>query len=73
MIVVADTSVILNLCRVQHELLLQQLYHRVLIQARRRQIIPEISPVLKRLETEAGFGIAPNMRARVLAIANEQT
>ena len=161
MIVVADTSVILNLCRVQHELLLQQLYRRVLIpaqvaaefarlstaqprfmglvlpvwvetlpaprflppeviqanldlgesaaialclslkadallideslgrqvaaqlgmrtigilgvliQARRRQIIPEILPVLKRLETEAGFWIAPNMRARVLAIANE--
>lgn len=31
MIVVADTSVILNLCRVQQERLLQQLYHRVLI------------------------------------------
>jgi predicted nucleic acid-binding protein len=31
MIVVADTSVILNLCRVQHELLLQQLFKRVLI------------------------------------------
>jgi uncharacterized protein len=34
MIVVADTSVILNLCRVQHEHLLQQLFHRVLIPAR---------------------------------------
>ena len=31
MIVVADTSVILNLCRVQHEHLLQQLFKRVLI------------------------------------------
>lgn len=31
MIVVADTSVILNLCRVQHEHLLQALYQRVLI------------------------------------------
>lgn len=31
MIVVADTSVILNLCRVQHEHLLQQLFQRVLI------------------------------------------
>ncbi|HZF00963.1 MAG TPA: DUF3368 domain-containing protein [Methylomirabilota bacterium] len=31
MIVVADTSVILNLCRIQHEHLLQQLFHRVLI------------------------------------------
>jgi len=31
MIVVADTSVILNLCRVQHEQLLQQLFQKVLI------------------------------------------
>ena len=31
MIVVADTSVILNLCRVQHEHLLQQIFKRVLI------------------------------------------
>ena len=31
MIVVADTSVILNLCRVQHERLLQQTFKRVLI------------------------------------------
>jgi predicted nucleic acid-binding protein len=31
MIVVADTSVILNLCRIQHEHLLQQLFNRVLI------------------------------------------
>jgi uncharacterized protein len=34
MIVVADTSVILNLCRVQQDRLLQQLYHRVLIPSR---------------------------------------
>jgi uncharacterized protein len=34
MIVVADTSVILNLCRVQHERLLQQLYQRVMIPSR---------------------------------------
>lgn len=31
MIVVADTSVILNLCRVQHEQLLRDLFSRVLI------------------------------------------
>jgi predicted nucleic acid-binding protein len=31
MIVVADTSVILNLCRIQHEYLLQQLFQRVMI------------------------------------------
>jgi predicted nucleic acid-binding protein len=31
MIVVADTSVILNLCRIQHQHLLQQLFRRVFI------------------------------------------
>ena len=31
MIVVADTSVVLNLCRIGHESLLQRLYRRVLI------------------------------------------
>jgi len=31
MIVVADTSVVLNLCRIQHEHLLQKLFQRVLI------------------------------------------
>jgi predicted nucleic acid-binding protein len=31
MIVVADTSVILNLCRIEHEFLLRRLYQRVLI------------------------------------------
>jgi predicted nucleic acid-binding protein len=31
MIVVADTSVILNLCKIQHEHLLQKLFQRVLI------------------------------------------
>src|SRR4051812_47691253 len=34
MIVVADTSVILNLCRVQHEHLLKELFQRVLIPSR---------------------------------------
>ena len=34
MIVAADTSVILNLCPVQHERLLQQLFKRVLIPAK---------------------------------------
>jgi predicted nucleic acid-binding protein len=161
MIVVADTLVILNLCRVQHERLLQQLFKRVLIpapvagefarlsktqprfsglalpdwieilpapksfppevvqahldlgesaaialclkqkadallideslgrevaarlgvrtigilgilvEARRRQFIPDVKTMLQRLETEAGFWIAPGLRDRMLALANE--
>ena len=162
MIVVADTSVILNLCRIQHEHLLQQLFKRVLIpaqvagefarlsqvqsrfsglalpnwiemvstpqpfppevaqahldagesaaialclnqkadallideslgrevaarlgvrtigilgvliEARRRRLIPDVNTILQRLETEAGFWIAPGLRDRVLALANEK-
>ena len=161
MIVVADTSVILNLCRVQHERLLQQLFRQVvipaqvadefsrlskaqprfsgvtlpgwieilsapqsfppmvtqarldlgesaaialclsrkadallidealgrevaaklgvrtigilgvLIEARRRKFVPDVKPVLERLETEAGFWIAPGLRIRVLQLAGE--
>ena len=161
MIVVADTSVILNLCRVQYERLLQQLFARVLvppevagefvrlsgtqvrfsglalpdwieilpapqqfppevveahldagesaalalcleqradallideslgravaarlgvrtigilgilIEARRRRLISEVKAVLQRLETEAGFWVAPGLRERVLAQVNE--
>lgn len=161
MIVVADTSVILNLCRIRHERLLQQLFQRVLIpaqvaeefvrlskaqprfsglalpdwmeilpsppslppevvrahldlgesaaialclsehadallideslgrevaaklgvrtigilgilvEARRRQLIPNIKTLLQRLEAEAGFWIAPGLLARVLALVNE--
>ena len=50
MIVVADTSVILNLCRVQ--------------------CIPGVKTILQRLETEAGFWIAPGLRKRVRALAD---
>jgi uncharacterized protein len=161
MIVVADTSVILNLCRVQHERLLQQLFKRVLIpaqvagefarlsdaqprftglalpewieilpapeplprevveanldagesaaialcltqkadallideslgrlvaaqlglrtigilgvlvEARRRRVVPSVKAVLERLENEAGFWIAPSLRSRVLELAGE--
>ena len=161
MIVIADTSVILNLCRVQHERLLQQIFKRVLIpaqvadefmrlskvqqrfsglalpdwieilsspqsfppevvqahldlgesaaialcldqkadallideslgrevaaklgvrtigilgiliEARRRKFIPDVKTILERLETKAGFWIAPGLRNRVLQLAGE--
>jgi hypothetical protein len=44
MIVVADTSVILNLCRIQHEHLLQQLFKRVLIPA---EVADEFARLIK--------------------------
>lgn len=161
MIVVADTSVILNLCRVQHEHLLQRLFQRVLIpsqvasefvrlagtkgrftglnlpawinvlsdpksmpakliqanldagesaaialclsekadvllidetlgrrvaeelglrtigilgvliQSRQRQLIPSLKVLLDQLEEEAGFWVAPNLRAKVLQAVGE--
>ena len=43
----------------------------VLIAARRRQLIPSVAAVLGRLEDEAGFWIAPELRARVLQLADE--
>jgi hypothetical protein len=44
----------------------------VLIEARRRQFIPDMKTLLQRLETEAGFWIAPSLRNRVLALAGEK-
>ena len=43
----------------------------VLIEARRRQLIPKVAAVLNRLEKEAGFWIAPGLRKRVLQLASE--
>ena len=48
MIVVTDTSVILNLCRVQHEHLLQQLFQRVLIPAEVADEFARLAKVQKR-------------------------
>src|ERR1017187_2501903 len=48
MIVVADTSVILNLCRVQHEHLLQQLFQRVLIPAEVADEFARLTKIQKR-------------------------
>jgi hypothetical protein len=48
MIVVADTSVILNLCRVQHEHLLQRLFKRVLIPAEVADEFARLTKIQKR-------------------------
>jgi predicted nucleic acid-binding protein len=48
MIVVADTSVILNLCRVQHEHLLQRLFKRVLIPAEVADEFTRLTKIQKR-------------------------
>jgi predicted nucleic acid-binding protein len=48
MIVVADTSVILNLCRVQHEHLLPQLFKRVLIPAEVADEFARLTKIQKR-------------------------
>ena len=48
MIVVADTSVILNLCRVQQERLLQRLFKRVLIPAQVADEFERLSKVQQR-------------------------
>ena len=43
----------------------------VLIEAKRRGVISAICPILDRLVTEAGFRLAPVLRAAVLREANE--
>ncbi len=43
----------------------------ILLQARARGVIPNIAPVLDRLEQEAGFWIAPSLRSHVLQLAGE--
>jgi hypothetical protein len=43
----------------------------VLIQARRRELIPGLKILLDRLETEAGFWVSPGLRGRVLQAVGE--
>jgi predicted nucleic acid-binding protein len=43
----------------------------ILIGARRQQFIPDVKTILERLETEAGFWIAPGLRIQVLKLAGE--
>jgi predicted nucleic acid-binding protein len=43
----------------------------VLIESRRKQLIPRVKTVLDSLEIEAGFWIAPHLRNRVLQLAGE--
>ena len=43
----------------------------ILLDAHAHGRIPKVAPVLDRLEQEAGFWIAPALRARVLQLANE--
>lgn len=45
----------------------------VLIQSHRRKLIPSLTAILERLEKEAGFWIAPALRARVVKLANEDS
>lgn len=43
----------------------------VLLEGRRRGLIPSLKAVLERLETEAGFWVARSLRQRVLRLAEE--
>ena len=62
-LVVSDTSVLLNLCRVSAEGLLPELFRGVWI--------PAVRPVLARLREEAGFWLHPGFEAEVLRLAGE--
>ncbi len=43
----------------------------ILIEARRRNFIPDVKTILGQLETEAGFWIAPELRNRILQLVGE--
>lgn len=43
----------------------------ILIQAKSEGLLPELSPLLDCLESQAGFWIAPTLRQRVLGLARE--
>ncbi len=43
----------------------------ILLQAKASGSIPKLSPILDQLERDAGFWIAPALRARVLELAHE--
>lgn len=45
----------------------------VLIESRRRKLLSSVATVLERLELEAGFWVAPALRARVLKLAGEES
>jgi hypothetical protein len=66
MIVIADTSVILNLCRVQHEHLLQQLFKRVLIP---NEVAGEFERLAKIQKRFAGL-VLPNWIEILSALAS---
>ena len=71
MIVVADTSVVLNR-QVANRLGLRTIgILGVLLEARRRGLILRVEAVLNRLEAEAGFWVAPSLRQNVLRLAGE--
>ena len=44
----------------------------VLLEAKRRGLVPAVRRILDRLESEAGFWVSPRLRARVLSLAGEQ-
>lgn len=43
----------------------------ILIQARQRELIPAVAPLLERLQQEARFWISPPLREAVLRAAGE--
>lgn len=45
----------------------------ILVQARRRSLIPAVAPLLDRLDQEARFWMAPSLRAAILRAAGESS
>lgn len=44
----------------------------ILLSAKKEQLIPQIKPIVDRLDKELGFRIHPNLKKKVLTLANEE-
>lgn len=71
MIVVADTSVIINLCRIGQARLLLSLFKRVVVPQAVADEFIRLTRTRDRFENEAGFWIAPDLRSQVLFLVGE--
>ena len=67
MIVVADTSVLISLCRVRQGIL------GLLLRAKSSGFLTELKPVLNALQQDAGFWLSESLRNQILNAAGEKT
>jgi uncharacterized protein len=71
MVIVSNTSPISNLVLIGEISLLQQIYPKVLINAKQQGLIPILKPTLDRLIDRAGFRVSQALYNRTLQEVGE--